>query len=83
MFSHGENARELELMVNYGLTPLDALIAATSTDAELLGMQDKIGSIETGKLADLLAVDGDPSQDIGAIRSVRLIMKGGDIIVHN
>lgn len=83
VFSHGENARELELMVNYGLTPLDALIAATSTDAELLGMQDKIGSIETGKLADLLAVDGDPSQDIGAIRSVRLVMKGGDIIVHN
>jgi imidazolonepropionase-like amidohydrolase len=77
VFSHGDNAKELELLVLYGLTPSQALLAATVTDAAMLGMEDRIGSIKPGLLADLVAVTGDPTQDITALRKVQLVMKGG------
>ena len=77
VFTHGDNARELELMVNYGLTPLQAITAATSTDARMLHWQDRIGSVRQGLLADLIAVDGDPSKDISAVRRVKYVMKDG------
>ena len=71
-------ARELELMVDYGLPPLKAIQAATLVDAELLGWQDRIGAVEPGKMADLIAVEGNPVQDISALRRVRFVMKGGE-----
>jgi imidazolonepropionase-like amidohydrolase len=77
VFTHGDNAKELELLVQYGLTPLQALRSATSINADMVNMGDRIGSIRTGLLADLVAVDGDPTQDITALRKVRLVMKGG------
>lgn len=79
VFAHGDNASELELMVEYGMTSLAVLAAATSVNAQLLGLDDR-GRIEPGLLADLLAVDGDPGQQIAALRRVRLVLKGGAVV---
>jgi imidazolonepropionase-like amidohydrolase len=74
---HGDNARELGFMVEGGMTPMNAIRSATSSAAELLGVQDRLGTVEPGKLADLIAVDGDPLADIDVMRDVRFVMKEG------
>ncbi len=76
VFPHGENARELELMVDYGMKPLDVLRSATSINADVFHLTDR-GRIRPGLLADMMAVEGDPIKAIGAVRQVRFVMKGG------
>lgn len=76
VFTHGDNAREMELMVEYGMKPMDVLKSATSVNADVFGYADKIGRIKKGLFADLVAVQGDPSADISNCRKVKLVMKG-------
>lgn len=80
VYTHGDNARELELMVEYGMKPLDVLKSATSVNADVFGFADKIGRIKKGLLADLIAVKGDPSIEIKHSRNIVLVMKDGKII---
>jgi imidazolonepropionase-like amidohydrolase len=82
VFAHGDNVRELELMVEYGMRPVNALRAATSVNASLLHLDDDLGSIRPGLLADLVAVTGNPEEDIAALRDVIFVMKGGSAIRH-
>jgi len=79
VYSHGTNAVEIELMVDFGMKPIDALKAATSGNAEIMHLQDEIGSIRQGLKADLIAVQGDPAKDIKVLRNVKLVMKDGVI----
>jgi len=79
VFTHGDNARELELMVNYGMSAESALKSATSIAARVLHLENRIGRLKDGLLADMIAVDGDPTRDIAALRRVRFVMKGGTV----
>jgi imidazolonepropionase-like amidohydrolase len=79
VFTHGDNAREMEMMVDYGMKAIDVLRSSTSINADVFGYGDRIGRIKKGLFADIMAVDGDPSVDIKNIRKVKLIMKNGVI----
>jgi imidazolonepropionase-like amidohydrolase len=78
-FEHGTSVRELRRMVEYGMSPLDVIRAATVRGAELLRMEKQIGTVEPGKYADLIAVQGDPLQDIGALGKIVFVMKAGEV----
>ena len=80
VFPHGQNAKEFKLMVDLGMQPIDALKSATASDAELLGIAQKTGTLEKGKLADIIAMPGDPIADITATERVNFVMKEGKII---
>jgi imidazolonepropionase-like amidohydrolase len=80
VFPHGQNAKEFKVMVDLGMAPIDALKSATSSDAELLGVAQKLGTLEKGKLADIVAMPGDPTTDITATERVSFVMKEGRII---
>jgi imidazolonepropionase-like amidohydrolase len=79
VFAHGDNARELEAMVRLGMSPVNALRSATSINARVLHLEKQVGQINPGLVADLIAVEGDPTRDISCIRKVRFVMKGGVI----
>jgi len=79
VYPHGDNVRELEMMVDYGMSAGDALRSATAVNADLFHIADKVGRIRSGLLADIIAVDGNPQDDISALRKVRLVMKDGEV----
>src|SRR6185436_18423890 len=79
VFAHGDNAREIELMVGYGMPAVDAVKSATSIAARVLHQETAIGTVKPGLYADLIAVEGDPTRDISALRRVRYVMNGGKV----
>lgn len=80
LFPHGENAVELELMVRGGMSESDVIVAATATNAAILGIEKKIGTIEAGKVADLIAVPGNPLRDITTLRNADFVMQDGQVV---
>jgi imidazolonepropionase-like amidohydrolase len=80
VYPHGLNAHEFAVMVKLGLTPLQAIQAATINDADLLGWSDRVGTIEPGKWADIVAFDGDPLADVTTLERVKFVMKGGEVV---
>lgn len=80
VFDHGDNAWELELLVAYGMAPIEALRAATSVDAKVLHLEDNIGRVAPGLIADLIAAPGDPTADISTLRKVSFVMQAGRIV---
>ena len=79
VYPHGDNAKQFAYMVEYGMTPLEAIQAATVHAAELLGWADRVGALEPGKFADLIAVAGDPLADVALLEKVGFVMKGGKV----
>jgi imidazolonepropionase-like amidohydrolase len=79
VYAHGDNVRELELMVAWGMSPASALVAATSGNASYFRQGERIGRIRAGLVADVIAVEGDPAADIRSLRRVTLVMKSGRI----
>ena len=80
VYPHGLNAHEFAVMVKLGMSPLQSIQAATINAADLLGWSDKIGGLEPGKWGDIIAVDGDPLQDVTTLEHVKLVMKGGEVV---
>jgi imidazolonepropionase-like amidohydrolase len=79
VYPHGDNGKQFAYMVEYGMTPMEAIQAATIHAAELMGWPDAVGAIEAGRYADLIAVDGDPLEDVRVLEEVRFVMKGGTV----
>ncbi len=80
VYPHGDNVRELELMVEYGMATIETLRAATSANARYFGIDDEVGTVREGLIADLIAVEGDPTRNISALRRVQFVMKGGEVV---
>jgi imidazolonepropionase-like amidohydrolase len=80
VFAHGDNVRELEILVAYGMSPLAVLRAATSVNAKVLHLEQEIGAVRPGLIADLVAVAGDPLTDVAALRRVQLVMRDGKLV---
>jgi len=83
VYPHGLNAHEFAVYVRLGMTPLQAIQTSTINAADLLGWSSKVGTLETGKWADLIAVDGDPLKDVTTLEQVKFVMKGGDVVKND
>ena len=79
VYPHGENARQFVTMVRFGMTPAQAIRTATQNSADLIGRSKDVGTIEAGKYADIIAVTGNPLQDVSILQNVGFVMKGGVI----
>ena len=79
VYPHGENAKQLAKMAEWGMQPLDAIQAATINAADLIGWKDKVGVLEAGHYADIIAVNGDPLTDVKVLQSPVFVMKGGKV----
>jgi len=77
VYPHGENAKQFATMVRYGMTPPQAIRTATQNSADLIGRSKDVGTVEAGKYADIIAVSGDPLQDVTMLQNVGFVMKGG------
>ncbi len=80
VYPHGDNARQFSKMVEWGMKPIDAIQASTVNAADLIGMPGKVGALETGHYADLIAVNGDPLSDVKVLESVKFVLKGGTVV---
>ena len=80
VYPHGDNAKQFAKMVEWGMKPIEAIRAATINAADLLGWADKVGTLEAGHYADLIAVEGDPLSDVRTLEKAKLVMKGGAVI---
>ncbi len=80
IYPHGRNARQLAYMVRYGMTPMQAMQSATIVAAECMGWNDRLGSIAPGKLADVIAVAGDATEELESFEHVSFVMKGGEVV---
>jgi imidazolonepropionase-like amidohydrolase len=80
VYPHGDNAKQFFYMVKFGMTPAQAIRAATSNAADLIGRAKDVGTLEAGKFADVIAVTGDPLQDVRALENVGFVMKGGVVV---
>jgi imidazolonepropionase-like amidohydrolase len=80
VYPHGLNAHEFAVYVRLGMTPLEAIQTATINASDLLGWSGKIGTLEPGKWADIIAVDGDPLKDVTTLEQVKFVMKGGEVV---
>src|SRR5262249_44539846 len=80
VYPHGDNAKQFAKMVEWGMKPLDAIQAATTNAADLLGWGDKVGSLENGRFADLIGVDGNPLENVRVLETVKFVMKGGTVV---
>ena len=83
VYPHGWNAKQFAHMVKWGMSPMQALQAATVSAADLLSWSDRVGTLETGKFADIIAVPGDPLADVSVMERVSFVMKGGEVIKDN
>jgi imidazolonepropionase-like amidohydrolase len=81
VYPHGWNGKQFAKMVEWGMTPMQAIMSATTSAADLLGWSDKVGSIQVGRFADIVAVDGDPLQNIATLERPTLVMKGGQVVM--
>jgi imidazolonepropionase-like amidohydrolase len=80
IYPHGMNAKNLAFHVRFGQTPMEAIRSATLTSAELMGWEDRVGSLRPGRFADLIAVDGDPLDDVTVLEDIPFVMKGGEVV---
>ena len=80
VYPHGDNAKQFAYMVQYGMTPMEAIQAATIHAAELIGWKDSVGAVEAGKFADIIAVAGDPLDDVTVLENIAFVMKGGQVV---
>ena len=81
-YPHGMNAKQFSYMVRFGMTPMQAIQSATSVAAELMGWEDRVGALESGRFADVVAVEGDVLEDVDLLTDVAFVMKGGEVVKH-